>query len=893
MSKTAHDLTMLRARAALRLAEADPGRSAELAATVARQALDERDLAAASVAERALGLATLHMTGEALDIAFLHLRTAIRLGDRAAAPALAAEARMTLAFALTVRGRPHQGLRELDRALPRLTGVARARALAQRGAILYALDRFDEALTAYRTALPSLRRAGDRLWVQRVLTNRGVLHGYRHAFAAAEADLREAGQLAADLGLDPARALIWQNLGWISGVRGDVPAALHYLDLAERQYRRLRTKVGWLLTDRAELLLSAGLISEALEAAVAAVKELEREGREIGLPEVRLLLARAATLDGDPGHALDQARRAVREFTRQRRERWATLARFAVLRSRLAGEQRGRVAVPQLEKAAADLAAGRWPVAAMEARLAAAQLAIERGQPGTALRQLELAGRGRHHGPALLRAGAWHGTALRRWTAGNARGSAIAIRTALRILDEHRAGLGATDLRANASRHRVELAQLGLRMAFASGRAARVFEWAEQGRAAHLLLRPVRPPDDPVLADVLAQLRGVAAELTRARGAGRGTTRLVQRQVALELEIRDRLRRQPGEACASAAGPVPARTLAAVLGDAVLLEFVQLDDSLHAVAVADGTVRMRHLGPVAPIRALIDRVPFALHRLARHRVSAGSRAAAVELLSHVAERLDRALLRPFGARLADRPLVVVPTGPLQSLPWSILPSCAGRPVSVSPSATLWFAGRRPDADPEEGAAGHGAGSAGHVVVAAGPRLPGARAEAAEVAAIHGTSALADAAATVETVLTALDGAKLAHLAAHGRLHAHNPLFSSLDFADGPLTVYDLERLKRAPHTVILAACDTGRSVVRAGDELLGLSATFLALGTGQVVGTVVPVVDAAAMPLMVAFHRRLVGGDPPPAALAAAQRQVAAGDPVGMAAAAGFVCMGG
>jgi CHAT domain-containing protein len=178
-------------------------------------------------------------------------------------------------------------------------------------------------------------------------------------------------------------------------------------------------------------------------------------------------------------------------------------------------------------------------------------------------------------------------------------------------------------------------------------------------------------------------------------------------------------------------------------------------------------------------------------------------------------------------------------------------------------------------------------------VAAGPRLPGARAEAAEVAAIHGTSALADAAATVETVLTALDGAELAHLAAHGRLHAHNPLFSSLDFADGPLTVYDLERLKRAPHTVILAACDTGRSVVRAGDELLGLSATFLALGTGQVVGTVVPVADAATMPLMIAFHRRLVGGDPPPAALAAAQRQVAAGDSAEMAAAAGFVCMGG
>jgi CHAT domain-containing protein len=269
--------------------------------------------------------------------------------------------------------------------------------------------------------------------------------------------------------------------------------------------------------------------------------------------------------------------------------------------------------------------------------------------------------------------------------------------------------------------------------------------------------------------------------------------------------------------------------------------------------------------------------------MARHRVGAESRRAAIALLRNVAERLDEVLLHPFAAQLADRPLVVVPTGPLQALPWSVLPSCAGRPVSVSPSATLWHAGRN---------AGTGADS-GHVVVAAGPRLPGAHAEAQQVAAIHAVDPLTGAAATVEAVMAALDGAGLAHLAAHGRLHAHNPLFSSLEFSDGPLTVYDLEQLKQAPSTVILAACDTGRSIVRAGDELLGLSATFLALGTRHVVGSVVPVVDAATAPLMAEFHRLLVAGRTPAAALAAAGVEVAAGDPAEVAAAAGFICLGG
>ena len=66
------------------------------------------------------------------------------------------------------------------------------------------------------------------------------------------------------------------------------------------------------------------------------------------------------------------------------------------------------------------------------------------------------------------------------------------------------------------------------------------------------------------------------------------------------------------------------------------------------------------------------------------------------------------------------------------------------------------------------------------------------------------------------------GAALAHLAAHGRVRSDNPQFGSLRFHDGPLMIYDLERLDRAPHTVIVAACDAGRPVVPVGDELLGL-----------------------------------------------------------------------
>src|SRR5919197_3490548 len=130
MSKTINE----EAHEALRLAEADPRRSVTLATAVAGRARAGGDLAAASVAERALGLAALQL--EDPDAAMRHLRAAIALGLRAGSAHLAAEDRMRLAFVLNVRGRSRQPLREIDRVVADLDRLARARAQAQRGAIL-------------------------------------------------------------------------------------------------------------------------------------------------------------------------------------------------------------------------------------------------------------------------------------------------------------------------------------------------------------------------------------------------------------------------------------------------------------------------------------------------------------------------------------------------------------------------------------------------------------------------------------------------------------------------------------------------------------------------------------------------------------------------------------
>ena len=79
----------------------------------------------------------------------------------------------------------------------------------------------------------------------------------------------------------------------------------------------------------------------------------------------------------------------------------------------------------------------------------------------------------------------------------------------------------------------------------------------------------------------------------------------------------------------------------------------------------------------------------------------------------------------------------------------------------------------------------------HVALARGPGLVTDGAEVPLVAKLYDDVAvLANSGATTQKVLNALEGAWVAHIAAHGTFRADSPLFSSLRMHDGPLTVYD-------------------------------------------------------------------------------------------------------
>jgi CHAT domain-containing protein len=180
----------------------------------------------------------------------------------------------------------------------------------------------------------------------------------------------------------------------------------------------------------------------------------------------------------------------------------------------------------------------------------------------------------------------------------------------------------------------------------------------------------------------------------------------------------------------------------------------------------------------------------------------------------------------------------------------LLPSLRERVLSVSPSAGSWL--RALDTEPPPG---------GRNVLVRGPGLATGGAEVPDLADQYGRrTVLEHDEAEVPRVLAELDGATLAHIAAHGTFRADSPLFSSLRMADGPLIVHDFERLARSPYRIILSSCDTARLASVGADELLGLVTALLPLGTAGVVASSAPVNDAAVVPLMLTLHKGLSAG---------------------------------
>lgn len=114
-------------------------------------------------------------------------------------------------------------------------------------------------------------------------------------------------------------------------------------------------------------------------------------------------------------------------------------------------------------------------------------------------------------------------------------------------------------------------------------------------------------------------------------------------------------------------------------------------------------------------------------------------------------------------------------------------------------------------------------------------------------------------------------ASVIHIAAHGRFRADAPLFSYIELDDGPLTAADVFNLNLNAALVSLSACETGRGLLGAGDELAGMARAFIYAGAGALLVTQWRVDDSLAADLMARFYQELRRGAGAATALRAAQ----------------------
>lgn len=665
------------------------------------------------------------------------------------------------------------------------------------------------------------------------------------------------------------------NSGYYLSMLGDAPAAL--AEMAAARELAPDQDDGIPMLGRAEVLYGVGLLEEAEALLDEAIPQLLAAGRRTDHAVAEYVRARCllALLRFDEASAL--AARARTHFAAAGYEQWAVLARVLRLEAALAPVRRGVHTLASSEirrRARQALAAARdgdaaGPVLGQHpghaARLVAAQWFLLASDVDAARATLQDLPRGLTNAPLTMRIQHYTVQAELAFAADDRAKGLRAVRSGLGLLADHRSRLGSVESVTAAATHGENLYRIDVTAAVRTGRPAALFDALERGRATFAGTGRVTPPDDPEAAALLSEARGLLARARElAADKAKEREQVTRRAHRLQDEVRERSWRHAGNA-GGVQRPVTARELRRVLfqrGDnsAVVANFFVLDGVLHCVRVDANGATTIDIGPAEAVTERVRRLGADFTMAANDLIPAPLRAAANASLARNLKVLDDILLAPL---CATGDLYVVAREPLLSVPWTALPSRSGLRTAVNSYVARGRTHARPSGKRR-------------LLAAAGP---GVQHGTEEVHAVGrqwaGATVLTGDDAVTEHVRTALATHDVVHLATHGQHDADNPLFASIDLADGPLFAHELDGTPLPGSVVILSSCEVGGSTQVLGGEVLGLTSVLLRLGARAVIASVAKLSDELAARVMPRLHAHLRESDDPEAALAAALKDVA------------------
>jgi tetratricopeptide (TPR) repeat protein len=784
--------------------------------------------------------------------------------DRADVPDVRAGVLLSLAHVEAERGSVADGLSLCDEALaetdlsPGLTG----RITAQQGLLKMRAGDGDAALEAFERALSLV--GDETLDAARIHNNRGNVYLQRGVARSAVVEYEQASRIFHACGEEVEAAKAEHNLGSTHLLTGDIVTALLLTDRARKVLAPLSPAYAAACDqERAEVLWAAGQTNDAAETLRSVAKALGAQGMRQRQAEAELTLAQLLLLI-DGKEALATARRARGRFMRRGSQVWALRATAISYR---AGEK--GVEAEQLVTELAEHGLHR------DAELVAMHRARELVAAGDLDQAVQALGSVRLRKTSPVTSRLVHREVRAEMSRARRRpADALGhVRSGLAELHDWQSSFGSLDLQSSLVGHGRRLALQGMAIAVQDGRPEVVFEWSERARALASRVTPVRAPNDDEARADLSELRSLQGELSEAEHTG-ATTAGLERRVN-ELRRRIRQRQWYGAGSGEVSEPVSMSEVGEGLGsDGVLVAYLGVEDKLVALTMTKDAARVHELGDLRSIRQLLAGMQADLDMSAAH-LPTPLRAAVHSSLRERLRDLDDRLVAPLLAGLEGRQVVIVPSGVLAGVPWTLLPGLFGQPLTVPRSATTWLAGR--SRAPEYASAG----------LVAGPRVD--RAVEEIEAAVKGwtqATVLTGDEADVEHVGRLAASVDVFHVSAHGRHSADNPLFSGLELADGPWFGYDIDQLDEIPSTVILSSCELGRSSVRWGEETIGMTVAWLHAGADTVIASPALVDDDVACYTLAATHHHLAAGRAPADALATAMVEI--GGPVP----APFVCFG-
>jgi tetratricopeptide (TPR) repeat protein len=727
----------------------------------------------------------------------------------------------------------------------------------QLGSIEMSRGRLDSAAEWLSRSIRGLSH--DPLRAANMRMNRALVNMDRGEFASAKADLETAERAYRDAGDLLAASQAEHNHGYVSMLEGDVVGALQTME-------RVRAPLDseselWAATnelDRAQALSDAGLITEA-EASLANVARVFAKLRAVReQADAEYLLARSL-LRHAPVRAGKVAAAAAKRFRRVGSDARALRAEAIHLRARLAV---GSAGIPDDPTAAsrrlprsADIAVTADALERQGLRADAVALRL-----AERLAQLRRTGRDPRGDSIRLPKRlpleiALMTQELRSEQAAHAGREGEARRQAARgveVLERSQHTMGSLELQGASAMLGRGLLTAGLSSAVRSGRPDVIFDWSERARHMSMQVVPVRPPPDPELAADLAELRMI-------RAAHPDGEWLVDARAAA-LRDRARERQWSGTGAASIHERVALDEAQSALDDGdSFISFVFDGRKLVALVATRGRAEAVALD-WPRVRSALSGLRSDLDMSAS--VRSGPLAAVVQAsLDDRLATLSKLLVEPTPTLAPEaRRLAIAVPGVLSSVPWTMLPALRARAVTLTPSISRWVR--------ERSAAPWRTDAVGFAV---GPHVARGEEEVARAAAAWKSErVLCGESATVDAVTGLAADVDVLHLAAHGRHSRDNPQFSALELADGPLFGYDIDRMPRVPQTVVLSACELGRSSVRWGEEAVGMTRVWLHAGTRCVVASPVVVTDDVACELLGAMHESLAAGSVPAEALALA-----------------------